>query len=101
MNPPTAKDLILDSAPTEHRAEYARCLDQLSRNPNDPFFVVFAIITQSYHNNTAILQTRLAAAEEREKLRTEVANNQIVTSLKSDCSKYFFVSIAVLFDLTE
>lgn len=67
MNPPTAKDVILDCAPVEHRAEYARCLDRLSRNPNDPFFVVFSIMMQSYRSSTADLASKLADAEEREK----------------------------------
>jgi hypothetical protein len=44
--------------------------------------------TQLNEKNNKLIFLQIACDREREKLRTELANNQIVTSLKSDCSKY-------------
>jgi isopenicillin N synthase-like dioxygenase len=49
---------------------------------------------QLAEKNNKILILQIACDRERDKLRTEMANNQIVTSLRSDCSKYgFFIVV--------
>jgi hypothetical protein len=69
MSALTAKDRLLENVPPEQRAYFARCLDRLTTNPNDPFFAFFAILAESYRTSAAVIGTKLAALEQRENQR--------------------------------
>lgn len=69
MNHPTAKDLLLQNLPPELRPYFDRCLHRLSPHPDDPLLALFAILTESYSTNAAVIKAKLVALEQLEKQR--------------------------------